>query len=62
MQSVSSDYFDYYFGWENSRIEGGAATLEYAALHCTYVRIFCCILRGKPVHIDPKHVCKWCAY
>ena len=19
MQSVSSDYFDYYFGWENSR-------------------------------------------
>ena len=21
MQSVSSDYFDYYFGWENSRRE-----------------------------------------
>jgi len=20
MQSVSSDYFDYYFGWENSRL------------------------------------------
>ena len=20
MQSVSSDYFDYYFGWENSRM------------------------------------------
>ena len=22
MQSVSSDYFDYYFGWENSRLQG----------------------------------------
>ena len=27
MQSVSSDYFDYYFGWENSREEGVFAEL-----------------------------------
>ena len=26
MQSVSSDYFDYYFGWENSRLVCAAPT------------------------------------
>jgi len=26
MQSVSSDYFDYYFGWENSRMRMGSCS------------------------------------
>ena len=33
MQSVSSDYFDYYFGWENSRL---MQYVRYCTRMCYY--------------------------
>ena len=46
MQSVSSDYFDYYFGWENSRyaVARMQVNLLRAMLLVSYLICICTVL------------------